>query len=447
MEYRMSKALSVIVVGAGIAGLSAAWDLRRAGHSVVVLERAGFAGGRMADRVVNGLNVHTGASILFTFYEDMLGLIRKVGLEPDLVTIPGDRSVTCDNGSMTYPLRYKQDVAFLLGHPAFGAMTKARLATLLPEMIAAGLTTDPNLMHTAVRFDDETMADYVRRRVGEDFLENYVEPLFRGPWHWEPEEISRAYLLSILGHLSRHDLATFRQGIGALTRKLAAGLDVRTDTAVSRVEESEGRVTVALADGRSMTADIVVLAVQGNKVAGLIGGTAALRHDHVKDVRYTPGARVYYSLKRAPANPRNLRFTRRNPSAISFYDEFAHDRIVPEGHVQPPYLQAELTPQTRDRMIAEGGTANPDRYARDAVRALYPDLERDLDAIVEQYWDEMLPQWHPGYARKVADFLARQEKVRRRVYACGDYLAHSHTGGACASGRRTARLVLGHWSG
>lgn len=439
--------LSIVVVGAGIAGLSAAWDLQQAGHRVTVIEQAAFAGGRMADRVVSGLNVHTGASILFTFYDEMFGLIRDVGLERDVVAIPGDRSVTCDNGGMTYPLRYKPDVAFLLGHPAFGAMTKARLATLLPEMIASGLTTDPNLMHTAVRFDDETMADYVRRRVGEDFLENYVEPLFRGPWHWEPEEISRAYLLSILGHLSRHDLATFRTGIGALTRALAARLAVRTGTAVAGAQVGEDKVSIRLADGASLDADLAVLAIQGNKVAGIIGGMGDLDHDYFKGVRYTPGARVYYALRRPPETPRNLRFARRSPSALSFYDEYAADRIVPEGHVQPPYLQAELTPQTRDRMIAEGGHGNPDRYARDAVRGLYPALDRDLDAVVEQYWDEMLPQWYPGYARTVAAFLARQENERRRIYACGDYLAHSHTGGACASGRRTARLVLEHWRG
>jgi hypothetical protein len=34
--------------------------------------------------------------------------------------------------------------------------------------------------------------------VGTDFLENYLEPVFRGPWNWEPEQISKAYLMSIL---------------------------------------------------------------------------------------------------------------------------------------------------------------------------------------------------------------------------------------------------------
>jgi oxygen-dependent protoporphyrinogen oxidase len=56
----------------------------------------------------------------------------------------------------------------------------------------------------------------------------------------------------------------------------------------------------------------------------------------------------------------------------------------------------------------------------------------------------MLPEWYPGFARQVAAFIARQEAAPGRIYMAGDYLSHSHTGGACASGRRAARLALAH---
>ena len=59
--------------------------------------------------------------------------------------------------------------------------------------------------------------------------------------------------------------------------------------------------------------------------------------------------------------------------------------------------------------------------------------------VAEQWWDEMLPKFPYGYPTRLAAFLRRQDELARPdlVFA-GDYLAHSHTGGACASGRVAA---------
>jgi oxygen-dependent protoporphyrinogen oxidase len=85
---------------------------------------------------------------------------------------------------------------------------------------------------------------------------------------------------------------------------------------------------------------------------------------------------------------------------------------------------------------------------RDSARSHYPDLDRNLDRVVTQWWDAMLPEFYPGYARRVAAFLARREALGPRdLYFCGDYLSHAHTGGACADGRRIARTAIQHWSG
>jgi monoamine oxidase len=81
--------MRVAVIGSGIAGLSAAHDLRKAGFEVVVLERDRIPGGRMADTMVGSLRVNTGASILFTFCHDMLPLVQELypDLERDLVEV------------------------------------------------------------------------------------------------------------------------------------------------------------------------------------------------------------------------------------------------------------------------------------------------------------------------------------------------------------------------
>jgi protoporphyrinogen oxidase len=74
-----------IVVGAGIAGLTAAYQLKKAGHEVVVLEAASHVGGRMFTVDWEGFRVDGGAKFVTTSDRSLLAMIREVGLESQLV--------------------------------------------------------------------------------------------------------------------------------------------------------------------------------------------------------------------------------------------------------------------------------------------------------------------------------------------------------------------------
>ena len=73
---RMPK---VLVIGAGIAGLTAAWQLQKAGMNVKVLEASGRVGGRMSTDSVNGFVVDRGAQFLSSHYALLLSMVRELG--------------------------------------------------------------------------------------------------------------------------------------------------------------------------------------------------------------------------------------------------------------------------------------------------------------------------------------------------------------------------------
>src|SRR5262245_38777236 len=70
----------VIVIGAGMAGLSAAWALSRRGVEVTVLDRDERVGGRVLTADIDGAPVELGATFLTNFYPKTLRIARDVGL-------------------------------------------------------------------------------------------------------------------------------------------------------------------------------------------------------------------------------------------------------------------------------------------------------------------------------------------------------------------------------
>lgn len=449
--FAQAKSRTAIVVGAGIAGLTAAYDLQKAGYKVVVLDKDNIPGGRMADRIDNGICTHTGASIIFSFNKVMFDLIKELEIENDVT--PGfstlsDEPTLVDNGTAQYGLKLTANPAFLLSHPQFSISTKARLTMLLPDMIRSGFQTDPCLMHTAIAFDDESTSAYVTRTVSKEFLEDYVEPYFRAPWHWEPEDISKAYFISIMGHATSGDMMSFYQGIGHLTRVLATKVDVRLGNTVESIEVSDSGCNVRVvknSEQEKLSADIVVCAVPGTQVTSLIPGLNPQDKAFFGKVRYNRGSRLYYALSE-PLADKSVWFTRNSPSKFSLVASNPDDPLVPKGFKQPPYLQFELTPQVSEEIEKLGAQRSIDSHLRDEVYRHFPEAKGKITSVAEQWWDDMLTLWYTGYARDMAAFLERTDKQKSRLYFCGDYLSQSHTGGACASGRRTAGLVTKHWA-
>src|SRR4051794_33172011 len=113
----IAKSKRVIVVGGGIAGLTAGYDLKKARHHVTVLEAKDIPGGRMAEKMEGSFMKYTGATGLFRFYTDMWDIIAELGLGDALVPYPKMGSGIANNTRETYELDFNQTLG-MLKHPA-----------------------------------------------------------------------------------------------------------------------------------------------------------------------------------------------------------------------------------------------------------------------------------------------------------------------------------------
>jgi len=226
-----------VVVGAGIAGLTAARDLAEAGLSVLVLESSPDVGGKLRLATVAGVEIDVGAESMLARRPEAVGLAAQLGV--DLVHPASGSAQLWTRGSLR-PLPRT-----LLGVP------------LDPSGLAAsGVLSEEGLdraTHETVLplgDVDVSVAELLGSRLGPEVVDRLAEPLLAGVYAGHAANLSaHAAIPQVVALLREHGsllaaaaavppaadapvFAGVEGGVGLLPRRLAAGLDVRTSAPV-----------------------------------------------------------------------------------------------------------------------------------------------------------------------------------------------------------------------
>jgi oxygen-dependent protoporphyrinogen oxidase len=203
--------------------------------------------------------------------------------------------------------------------------------------------------------------------------------------------------------------------------------------------EAHGARVVLRHDGRvgELASDAVVVAVPGTLVPWMCRLSASEQR-FFEQVRYVRGMIAFLMTAQAPPTLPyyGVAFPRR--AGLDLYGlavDHHKPGVAPAGS---GLLNAALTASAAERMW-ERSDADVialvlDNLARTPIGRLQP-----IDAVVHR-WDPMLPQFHAGYLKHLAEFLGRSERTPRVAFA-GDYLIGPYTEAALTSGLRAAQEV------
>ena len=454
--FAAGRGPTAVVIGAGIAGLSAAYDLRKAGFQVSIFEKEKFTGGRMVQLQMGPLYQYTHAVGVLDANREMFALAAELGIEDQIRGEPFESfGFLTDNGHGLYdPGGISDfDIENALKIPGLSPETIKKLPLLQPDLDEIDATVDPCLLETGTAYDNESLGEYYERMLGKaaakEIISYRIEPACTA-WGWPPFETSKIALLSWLAKTEK--FVNPRGGIAVLTRKLDSLLSVQNNTTVRYITppDSSGRHTIhylnANLERRSVTPDIVVCAVEGKYLDKMVQGMTPKQEALAKNCYFTKEPIVCWILdeKHAPKEEVSGGYVPDHPDPMKAKTTYWFATKGNPDINHPPHVRYALS--RRHTPEWQNSDTPMEEYCWPMIKTFYPQLEKSHVVDIVDYTCDDLIYIPVGYVRQMAEVLREQRKERRGLYFAGEYVAGAHTGAACASGRSIARLIKKHWA-
>lgn len=279
--------MRIVVIGGGITGLSAAWELQQRGIDYTLLEASNRWGGKVISQRIELNNasflVEGGPDTLITRKPEAWVLAKELGMLDQVVNPGSEMSGTyvLDNASL-HPLPVSP--ARFFSTPLLTLRGKLRM---LAEPFQPARRDD----------GDESLADFVRRRLGQEALDKFIGPVLGGIYNTDPEKQSIMVSSPVMREMEKDGgglflgalkrafrgnkkmnaekkprFVSFKNGLQALTDELARQLtgDLRLNTRVASVMKKDGQSRVMLENGERLFTDGVILTTLAQQASALV---------------------------------------------------------------------------------------------------------------------------------------------------------------------------------
>jgi len=461
----MSASDPIAIVGGGITGLSAAYfvreEERKKGSSVkcIIFEKEKRLGGTILTEKHNGYSIEAGPDCFLTEKTAALDLCRDIGI--------GDRIIPTRDAGRTYimwngRLHEIPEGVILMVPTRFMPFLTGGLFSLQGKIRMCMEVFVPRVKHEG----DESLADFVRRRFGQEALVKIAEPLAAGVHAGDPETMSlRATFPRFIEMEERHGslirgmvsmrrkraassmsvFAALKDGLGEMINALAQALPkewIKLGTSVLSLKKADKGYEVLLSNGERLKASAVILASPAYAASGIVKELSPALSGLLNSIPYVSTATVSIGYRRQDVpHPLNgfgfvvPRVENRKIMAATWTSSKFSFR-APEGKVLLRFFVGGAHGQS---LLERDDNALVEMVRDEAVHILGITAEPDIVRVYR--WDRAMPQYILGHLDVLGKIDDEAGKFPRLFFA-GSAFRGIGIPDCITEGKRAARSAM-----
>jgi protoporphyrinogen oxidase len=432
--------MKVVIIGSGLAGLSAGYRLCKS-NEVIVFEKDPDIGGMSASYSLE----HAGKKYYIEKYyhhifrsdSELLALIKELGLEKKMLWLEGKNAYFVDG--TYYPMNTPLEIL------------RFRPLSILDLMKLGLMVLRIRLIKDTIPYDRIKAKDWILSTAGKSVYENFFAPLMKSKFGDNAENVSAAWLIGRVKIRSDRGadgekLGYMRGGFNSLVEALAKEItankgEIRTNCEVSEIVIKDNTVQGVVVNGDFIACDTVISTAEPAVLDAITGRKLGALHETLKSIRYQGTACALIGLDRGLMKDGNYWLNIK--ADVPFGAVIEHTNFLPfedygENLVYvTSYFQDKKSPlwtQKEEKLL--------DSYLK-GLEKMFPEFSRKNVRWTRLYRRiDTAPVYEQGYLEKVLPFAAGPSGLYLAgMFSSSNYPERSMNGSVKA-GFESAELLL-----
>ena len=375
--------MSVVVVGAGLAGISAALTLQEAGVEVEVFESSDIVGGRVATDVIDGFRLDRGFQLINDGYPEL----RRLDVIDELEFVHAERVVdfVTDSGVKS------------LGDPrqALSSIFDSSIASFGEKLAFLSFLSSKSTPGSSL--EDELQASGVG-----NLYSRVLEPFLTGVFLTSPKYVDAGYGKAMIKTFTRGKSGLPKYGAGTLAQALAARVDViHTDVRIDSLEQFAGSKVIIATD---------------------MANASKLTGAHF-DLEWASSTTWYHRI------PEDI-----SPSKRLLIDSDRNGPVI--NSIVISNSMTEYAPNGSALLSTTTINSTNENEVRKHLSAMWGANTTNWELIRKYEIAYSLPIFRPGQSR------IKSSQISENIFVAGDYLTSGSQNGALLAGRLAAEELL-----